>query len=309
VILVDLSQIMWAGIHAQAGGRVKLDEDLIRHIILNSLRSVRARYAKQYGELVICADGHDYWRKGINKYYKSNRKKARDKSTMDFKAIYGALTQIKEDLKEVFPYSYIEVAGAEADDIIGAMCRLYSSKDNPCFIYSSDHDFYQLRRYPGVTQIAPTTKKEVLYDMSPKDYLREHVIRGDGGDGVANVLSDVDTLATEGKRQKTIYKKKLNEWLTMTPEEFCKDAGITMERYKLNEDQVDLSKTPKELVDKMVEQFNIEKKTPLGGWGNSILRYFMKHRMRVMTDSLNDFVSKARPAKYVEATGGLSDFF
>jgi len=308
LILLDLSQIMWAGIHAQTSARVKPDEDLIRHIILNSIRSTRVKYAKEYGEVVICADGRNYWRKKVNPYYKSNRKKARDKSTMDFAAIFGALDQIKKDLREEFPYSYIEVDGAEADDVIGALCRLYASRDNPCLVYSADHDFYQLRRYEGVYQISPTTKREVKYDLTPKEYLMEHRIKGDSSDGVTNVFSDPDTLATEGKRQKAVSSAKLAKWVNMSPEEFCADAGVTMERYLLNDIQVDLAKTPQELVDQIAEQYEMKKKTPLGGWGNRILRYFMKHQMRVMTNSLPDFTFPAKEPVY-NKPGALDEFF
>lgn len=307
MIVVDLSTVLWSGVYAQAkNGRI--DDDLIRHIILNSLRSVRAKYGKKYGELVICADGRKYWRKELNPYYKASRKKARDKSKLDMAAIFHGFDQIKEDLRETFPYTYIEMDRAEADDIIGVMCRKYSSKDNPCLIYSSDHDFWQLQQYQGVTQISPQTKREVTQHLSHKLFLREHIIIGDSGDGVTNVFSPTETLVTEGVRQKSVSKKKLATWITMTPEEFCADTGVSMERYKLNQDLVDLSKTPQDIVDEIVGQFLIGKKTPIGGWSSKLLRYFSKHKMKIMMNYLNDFVMPVRQ-KIEERTGDLDEFF
>ena len=56
------------------------DENMIRHMIINSLRMYRNAYKAEFGELVIACDGKDNWRKKYYKQYKANRKKASDKS-------------------------------------------------------------------------------------------------------------------------------------------------------------------------------------------------------------------------------------
>jgi len=307
MILIDLSQIMWAGIYAQGNSYTKIDDDLIRHIILNSIRSTRKKFASKYGEIVICCDGKNYWRKKINPYYKANRKKARESSKIDMEVVFSSMDKIKEELKTVFPYKIIEVEGAEADDVIGTLCQRYASRETVAII-SSDHDFAQLKKYGNVVHISPKTKKEIVETMSPDLFLKQHIIIGDSGDGIANLLSDIDTLVTEGKRQKPISKKKLAEWVNMTPEEFCAETGVSIDRYRLNEKLVDLSKTPDELKQQIIAVYESEKKTPIGGWGNRILNYFIKNRMKVMTDYLDDFtfrVKSPRPDNPVS----LENFF
>jgi hypothetical protein len=40
------------------------------------------------------------------------------------------MNAIKADLKEVFPYKYIDVDGAEADDVIGTICHTHGTELN-----------------------------------------------------------------------------------------------------------------------------------------------------------------------------------
>ena len=99
-----------------------VDGDMVRHMILNSLRMYRERFHDEYGEMVICYDSKHYWRRDYFPQYKMNRKKVRDDSSHDWDNIFECLNAIKEELTEFFPYKVVEVYGAEADDIIGVLC-------------------------------------------------------------------------------------------------------------------------------------------------------------------------------------------
>ena len=80
MILLDYSQIALSNIIVQKVD----DENIIRHMILNSIRMYNKRYRKEYGQMVICADGMNTWRKEYFPQYKAHRKKARSESTMDW---------------------------------------------------------------------------------------------------------------------------------------------------------------------------------------------------------------------------------
>ena len=56
------------------------------------------------------------------------------------------------------PYKFLEVYGAEADDIIGTLCATISEE---IMIISGDKDFIQLQKFPNVKQVCPITKKTV----------------------------------------------------------------------------------------------------------------------------------------------------
>ena len=75
-------------------------------------------------------------------------------------------------------------------------------------IVSGDKDFQQLQRYKKVSQYSPITRKTItLNNIEATEYLANHIISGDKGDGVPNVLSQDDCIV-EGIRQRPISKKK-----------------------------------------------------------------------------------------------------
>jgi len=65
MILVDLNQVLLSGLMAQISNQkgVKLDEGLVRHMILNILRMHIRNFRKDYGDVVLCCDNRKYWRK------------------------------------------------------------------------------------------------------------------------------------------------------------------------------------------------------------------------------------------------------
>ena len=71
MIIVDYSGIALASIIINK----TFDEQLIRHMILNSLRMYRTRYKEEYGELVLAVDASNNWRKTAFPQYKASRKK------------------------------------------------------------------------------------------------------------------------------------------------------------------------------------------------------------------------------------------
>ena len=193
MILVDLNQVMLSNLLMQLGNHTnaEIEEGMVRHMVLNSLRSYRTKFGPEYGELVIACDNTNYWRKQYFPYYKANRKKARENSDLDWKAVFECLNKIRQELKEFFPYKVVDIESAEADDIIGTIANNYGSEldfGEKILILSGDKDYIQLHKYSNVKQYDPTRKKWVTHN-DPQQYLKEHILRGDSGDGVPNVLS------------------------------------------------------------------------------------------------------------------------
>ena len=210
MILVDMNQISLASMmmHLHMSKSKEIDENMVRHMILNSLRMYRTKFSSEFGELVLCYDSKHYWRRDYFPQYKSGRRKTREKSEHDWDAIFLCLNKIRDELRDNMPYKFMEVYGAEADDIIGVLCSEYSDE---IMIISGDKDFIQLQKYPNVKQYSPITKKSVN-GANPGGYLKEHIFRGDTGDGVPNVLSPDNTF-TDGLRQKPLGKKKIASWM------------------------------------------------------------------------------------------------
>lgn len=285
MILIDLNQVVISNLMVQINKLSKheeLEEGLIKHMILNSILSVKKRFGKDYGKIVICCDNKNFWRKDFFPFYKGNRKKVREDSGYDWNLIFNTITQTKEDLRNYFPWKIIEVDRTEADDIIGTLVKNFS-KDEKTLIVSSDKDFKQLQRYPNVTQYSPILKKFLVTD-EPYKYIREHIIRGDRGDGIPNVLSEDDVFVND-KRQRPLSKKKLSEWLDINrkPEDFC-DVNM-LERYRRNERLVDLTFVPEDIQKEILNQF---RKKPIGD-SKKIFNYFIENKMVLMMDEISHF--------------------
>lgn len=104
-ILVDLNQVMIANLMVQIGNHhnAEVDESMIRHMVLNSIRYNRTKFKDEFGELIICADDKNYWRRAQFPYYKASRRKHREESELDWTSIFNALNKIRQELKDVFP--------------------------------------------------------------------------------------------------------------------------------------------------------------------------------------------------------------
>ena len=283
MLLIDLNQVLISNLMQQIGSNpnIKLDEGLIRHMVLNSMRSYAKQFKSNYGEIVVACDSKKYWRREVFPFYKAHRKADREKSAFDWHLIFETLNKIREELKENFPYKVIEVDGAEADDII-AVLTARASPNEDILILSSDKDFVQLQKYPNVTQYSPILKR-FLKTENPADYIREHIIKGDRGDGIPNILSPDNTFVV-GERQKTISKKKLQEWINTKSDDFC--TNDTMLRgYKRNQMLVDLDFVPQEIKDQIIVAYE----KPKVGNKQKMMNYFISNRLRNLLEVLDEF--------------------
>ena len=287
MILVDMSQISLASMmmHLNMNKTTKPDENMVRHMILNSLRMYRSRFKQEYGELVLCFDSRHYWRRDHFPNYKAGRKKGRESSNLDWDAIFGCLNEIKQELKDFFPYKFVEVYGAEADDIIGALCLELEYDNGKTLILSGDKDFIQLHRFKNVSQYSPITKKMMVND-NPHQYLDEHILKGDSSDGVPNVLSPDNTFV-DGLRQKPLSKKKIEEWTgeILVPVEMAIPDGEVKRNFQRNQQLIDLSKTPKEIFLACLKEYQ---DSPEGD-RSKLLNYFTKKRLKNLTESIGEF--------------------
>ena len=281
MILVDMNQVTISNLMIQMKDE-SLSEDLVRHMVLNSLRSYKTKFSKDFGELVLCYDDKHCWRKDYFPYYKQNRKKARSESSLDWNELFDILTKIQNELEENFPYKVLKINGAEADDIIAILSNKISSTPNlyeEILIISGDKDFIQLHQSDNVKQYSPTLKKFIV-DENPEQYKFEHIIRGDKGDGVPNVLSQ-DTVFVEDLRQRPITKKKLTEW-----KENGIPEGEIKRNYQRNKTLIDFDSIPNELGE-LIYNMWVDKITQNDK--SKILPYFMKHRLKELTEKLGDF--------------------
>ena len=288
MILLDLNQVMISNLMMQPGiASGGIDENLIRHMVLNSIRMYNVKFKDEYGDLVICADDKKYWRKDLFPYYKAARKKSREDSPYDWNLIFETLNRVRDEIRENFPYKVIQIDKTEADDVIGTICinygvELRNSQSEKILILSSDKDFMQLQKFANVDQYSPMAKK-FLKTSEPIKFLKEHILKGDRGDGIPNILSSDDTFITEA-RQKPVTEKKLNTWVSQKPEDFC-DASM-LRNYQRNESLIGLSKVPSEYADRILTAYRSPKEVK---GKDKVLNYFIKNRMKQLMEHIQEF--------------------
>ena len=277
MILVDLNQVMISNLMMHIQGASSIDEDLVRHMVFNSLRMYNKKFSNKYGEMVISCDDKNYWRKEVFPYYKASRKSDREKSQYDWNEIFTALNNIRDEIRENAPYKVIQVEHAEADDIIGTICHA-NGRDlggDPILILSGDKDFQQLQEYANIEQYSPILKKFIKCN-DPQGYLLEHILKGDRGDGIPNVLSAGDVFVT-GQRQKPMSKKKFGEFMSNPPIDYA--------RFKENAILVDLKQTPEHMKLDVLKQLN----SAILGSKRKLLDLFIAKRMKLLIEVIEEF--------------------
>ena len=280
MILIDMNQIAVANLmmNLKMNNSKIIDESMVRHMILNSIRMYRMEHHDEYGEVVLTWDSKHSWRRDYYPEYKASRRKGREESDLDWDDIFGTLNKIRNEIKENFPYKYLEVFGAEADDIIGFLCE--ENRDEKIMIISGDKDFIQLQKYPNVKQWSPITKKDVN-GFNPTTYLKEHILRGDTSDGVPNVLSPDNTFV-DGLRQRPLSRKKIQSWLLGGGSDWNDEVKRNFQR---NSTLIDLSRTPEELKN----QIRLEYNNAPHGDRSKLLNYFMQNKLKELTENIGEF--------------------
>jgi len=278
MIIVDINQIMISNLMVTIHrDNLELGEDLIRHMVLNSLRGHNKKFRKEYGQMVIACDSGNVWRRQAFPNYKAGRKANREKSEHDWTMIFDLLSKVKNEIKQFLPYKVIEVESVEADDIIAVLCRRTNEK---VLILSGDKDFIQLHN-DRIKQYNPVLNKFVGQGENPSLYIREHILKGDRSDGIPNVLSD-DNVFIEGRRQRPLSKKKIEAWCNEIVPTFNEEE---QKNYDRNKTLIDLNCIPKEFEDKINREFeNFEVATR-----DKILGYFINKKLKTLIEVIDEF--------------------
>ena len=278
MIIVDINQIMISNLMVTIHrDNLELSEDLVRHMVLNSLRGHNKKFKKQYGDMVIACDSGNVWRRQAFPNYKAGRKETREKSEHDWTMIFDILSKVKDEIKTFLPYKVIEVESVEADDIIAVLCRRTNEK---VLILSGDKDFIQLHN-DRIKQYNPVLNKFVGKDENPVIYIREHILKGDRSDGIPNVLSD-DNVFIEGRRQTPLSRKKIEAWVNEVVPTFNEEQ---QKNYERNRQLIDLNYIPKEIEDNINREFdNVEVATR-----DKILGYFINKKLKTLIESIDEF--------------------
>ena len=280
MILLDYNAIAIGNFVVQ---KVAVDENMIRHMILNSIRMYRQKFGKEYGEMVIVADGMNNWRKDVFPNYKVKRKKNREESSIDWTEAFRIIGMVRDEIRDNFPYKVVHQDGCEADDSIAhiAMSTQEFGRYEPVMIISADGDFKQLQVHKNIRQYSPLTKKLVV-EKNPKLELANKILKGDSGDGVPNVMSD-DNVFLESRRQSILSAKK-REALLDDPMALGEEV---YRNYLRNKKLIDLSETPAPVINNIINTYDSQDPSSNKG---KVLNYLIQKRCKLLIESVGEFI-------------------
>lgn len=286
MILLDYSGIAIASIFSQDRPE-EIQEGLIRHMILNSIRRYNTKFRDEYGQMVIACDSSS-WRKERFPEYKAKRKTDRDESPLDWGKFFGFLNTIRDEISSLLPYPVVVVDRAEADDVIAILVESTQEfgVNEKVMIVSSDKDFFQLHKYNNVKQFSPM-KRDFITVEDPHYYKFEHICKGDTSDGVPNILSSDDTF-TNGLRQTPMRAKKIKEWYENKDRLDSIMDTNTYRNYTRNKAVIDLGCIPEDISSSIMDKY----KSQLNKDNSKVLSYLIEKRCNMLIDSVQDFFSK-----------------
>lgn len=278
---------MWRDVHFTFGKDVPLidskeSNDTFRAMLLSSILFFKNKF-KQYGEVVICCDSNKgYWRKDHYFHYKFDRKEKKEASKIDHNIVFKFMQSFLQELRDNFTFYVLETDRAEADDIIGVLCKwsqtndliesMFDSEPKPIMIVSEDHDFYKLQKYKNVKQFGHRKCAMLVPDMPLDKFLIKNIVSGELGDYIPNILSPDNSLINK-IRQKPVTKQILEKFYAHGIDACENDDQ--RRRYLLNQTLVDFDFIPEEISNKIVSDYTSYDKK---GNYTKILNYLIKHR-------------------------------
>lgn len=252
----------------------KIDNiEILRHVILKNLFHLIEKFNPT--DVYVACDSKKNWRKKFYDGYKSGRKESRDKQDFDWHAFFTFITDLTQEIKNNFPFIVLDVPFLEADDIIAYLVRKNTDKDK--VIVTSDGDYVQLLKYENTIMYDPI--KRIIIQKKPHeaDYaLQIKILIGDKSDSVPACEPRLGIKTAE----KLLDSGEIDEKMKIP---------LFKENFVRNTKLVDLTKTPRELIDRLEKQISEYKVSSSA----NIFNYFVEKGLRDLlsrTNEINNFL-------------------
>ena len=295
-ILFDFNNLLFRNFFIKDIGANTTNPDymLWRYHVYNSIYQSLWK-VKKVKEVILAVDDKNSWRKSYFPRYKESRKKQRDKTDVDWKALYNEINKLVADMRHYMPFKVIKIMSAEADDVIAVLCK---NLKNKCIIISNDEDYKQLNS--NRVKIYHPSKKEYLPYTNPENFVLEKIMIGQKKDDIFNIITPDDwgqTKETEGKRKPgfgpVAYEKVVNgvgikEWLK-TPYKNKLYGKVDLEKnFKRNRILMDFNKIPNTILNRILNAYeNCNFPPP-----SNIYQFFKIYNMRGFLEDFTQVENK-----------------
>jgi transcription initiation factor IIE alpha subunit len=110
----------------------------------------------------------------------------------------------------------------------------------------------------------------------------EHVVKGDSGDGIPNIMS-ADDVFMKGERQKSVSSKRLQEFVD-NGFIACK-TDEERRNWQRNTTLVNFKHIPEDIKQTVMEAFEVKPKADK----NDVMNYLIKHKCRNLLNEIEEF--------------------
>lgn len=278
MILIDNSQLFFSSYFSHGHDTGEVNDNLVRHTLLSQYARINDRYRNRFGDIVICNDADDYWRKKIYPGYKQQRKEQKEKNdSVDWKHLYEVFDRVRNEIRDNFPYKSIRVNHCEADDVMYVLCKHYSDTEK-ILVVSSDKDMIQLMKFKNVSIYSPKTDSIIKAISNLDEVLFSHILRGDSSDNIPNVLTSTDSFLNKKERQKPMTAKRIVEFSQ-------NNSLIDQNNLERNRTLIDLSYIPEEHENNILKKF--KETVPVDR--KNIFDYLVSKKMKLLLESVESF--------------------
>ena len=225
-------------------------------------------FTRQFGAVILCGEGGRSWRKDVYPEYKANRHKVEktDEEQADSDQMFEWFNKLIGEIEDNKVFRILRADGAEADDVIGLLA--YNASE-PTLIFSADKDFQQCQVNENVKQWS-NVKGGFLKCDDPRDFLVEHIVRGDSTDNIPSIRKE---LYQEGVPKDKARLPITSRWMS----DF--KNGVNYEkyskRYEENKKLIDIREMPADVKMRIVDEVGKEWKRDV----NLAIAYFKDNGM------------------------------
>ena len=126
-------------------------------------------------------------------------------------------------------------------------------------------------------------RKEFLECNYPRSFLAEHIMRGDSGDGIPNILSDDDVFINDEKRQNRLTSKKMEDMIRVAPN-FTEDK--LLRNWERNSTLIDFVNIPAEIETRILDEYA---KPTVVSDRSKVLPYMINNKLKNLISVIEEF--------------------
>lgn len=291
-LLIDVSTLAYCFLFNEKQTVQESDVSVIKFFILKHLFQLIEQFNPH--KMFLCFDSPKPWRKNLYPFYKENRKKIREKNSLeqggfvDWKLFFSVLDDFYLEVKENFPFFTYKIPSIEADDIIYFLVKYVLPQEDEKIVITKDNDFIQLLINNKNIKIYDSFVQKYIQHSNPYFYLQQKICMGDKSDNIPPIKQRMGEKTSEAFIKNNGLQKLLeeeNKYFQI----YQAYKSEEMNNYIRNKKLIDFSEIPQHILSE-IEQHIKNYKQPNKCF--NYFHYFIKQKYRIFIEDISKIRNK-----------------